>query len=365
LTRQTPSLPDQNCFAPSWLDINLKQLHKNLATLKGKTSGNVQFVAVVKANAYGHGAIPISRSLEAHVDKLAVAHINEAVELRDAGIEAPIIVLAPPEPSFTQLYRRYELEAVISELKQFNDLAPGTYYHLQFDTGMKRLGIDPRDIEEAVDKVNHFRELHLTGLMSHFATADEPGSEKVDNQNALFKEISAHFRDWDVSFHIANSGALAFYPETHQSMVRLGISLYGYQPDTTPISGIAPILTWNSYIVQARPIKKDETVSYGATWTAPKDGYILTIPAGYADGIPRILSNSIEVWVGGHSLPQVGTITMDYIMVFSQSPFETGTRVTLLSPEGPTASDWAKASRTISYEIVAKIGSRVERRYHS
>lgn len=360
-----PAAQKDISYSPSWVDINIGQLYRNLNALKQKTSGNVQFVAVVKANAYGHGAITISKALEGHVDKLAVAHINEAIELRNASIKTPIIVLAPPEISFADLYKAYNLEAVISELNQFEYLPPDTSYHLQFDTGMKRLGIQPEEAKDAVNKVDTHSELNLTGVMSHFATADEPDSTKVEEQNERFKEILAHFKNSDISIHIANSGALAFYPETHQTMVRLGISLYGYAPESTPIDDIVPILTWKSRVVQCRPIKKDESVSYGATWTAPSDGYILTIPVGYADGIPRILSNNMEVWVGDIQLPQVGNVTMDYIMVFSKEmEFQNGTPITLLSPTGPSASDWANKAGTISYEILTNIGSRVERRYH-
>ena len=350
-------------LAPSVLEIDISQLRKNLQYLRSLTSAGAQQMAVIKADAYGHGANRVASAIQDMVDGFVVAHLQEAIALRKYGIEKPIQVLAAPELQWKGLYTDYTLQATVSDINHFEYLAEGTEYHLQFDTGMSRLGILPEHLPEAKLKMESNSNLRCVGIMSHLATADDPDSEKAKMQIELFNSLLAQLPA-DIPAHLANSGGTLFYPQSRHQIIRNGIAMYGYPPGEKDVEGIKPIINWKTNVVQVRPISEGKTVSYGATWRAPEDGYIITLSAGYADGVVRALSGSIEVFIDGKSVPQVGTITMDYIMCFvKHNPPEVETEAVLLAPDGPTARDWADKLGTISYEIVSGIGNRVERRY--
>jgi alanine racemase len=341
--------------------VHTGNIRHNIGVLAGKTARDVMKMAVVKADAYGHGAVTVAQIAEDVVDWFGVASVEEAMELRDARITKPILVFGVPGVHNASIYDRYNLTAVVSHPGQLGILSPGTRYHLGFDTGMGRLGILPEqaaDVLEAIKKADH---LVPEGIMSHFATADEPGSKKAAAQLEAFRSLRAQFPEHLIT-HMANSGGIFHYPGSHFDMVRHGISMYGYSPGTTAVVGLKPALSWEAAVVQCRKIKRGETVSYGARWQAPEDGYLLTIPAGYDDGIPRLLSGKFSVTVNGIEMPQTGTVTMDYIMVFSKQPVDIERAVAvLLDTNGRDAGTWAEITGTISYEILCGISRKVKR----
>jgi len=351
----------EKSIASTRIIIHEDHLLHNLRFLAGMAGKGVRVMAVVKADAYGHGAVSVSRIAEPHTDWFGVASTEEAVELRNAGIVKPVLVFGVPVPETAGIYTRYNLTAVVSSMDQFHFLPEGTRYHINFDTGMGRLGILPEMAGDVLNAMQAYRKLLPEGIMSHFATADDPGSAKAYEQIGLFKSVRARFPDHFLT-HMANSGGLIHYPESHFDMVRHGISMYGYKPGRQHTEGLKPVLGWEAAIVQCRKMKKGETVSYGARWSAPEDGYLLTVPVGYDDGIPRMLSGKFSVVLNGKSLRQRGTVTMDYIMIFSKKPAKPYTDVVQILDTGlHHAGVWSETLGTIPYEIVCGISQKIIR----
>jgi len=350
-------------YSNSQAEISINRLLNNLKVLQSQTQSNTKSMAVVKADAYGHGAVEVCNSLEKEVDWLAVANVDEGIELRQAGIRHPILIFGVPDKRNAGVFREFNLVATVSAFDHFNLLPEGTTYHLNFDSGMGRYGFLPDEVEKVQKAINTHEELNCTGIYSHFATADEPDSTKAREQLAIFEQIRSRFDD-SLIIHMANSGGVAFYQNSHFDMVRYGIGLYGYPPGNVPIKGLEPVLKWKSHLAQVKRIKKENTVSYLATWEAPEDGYIGVIPVGYADGLPRNLSHRLEVEIEGKIYPVVGIITMDNIMVYlGDDKLPVDSEVTLLGRNRNTARDWAEKLGTISYEILCRFTRRVERVY--
>lgn len=346
----------------STAEINLSTLKNNLQVLCSNLEGNTKVMAVVKANAYGHGAVEVASTLEPDVDAFAVNDLHEGVQLRKQGIVKPILVFEVPEKSTASQYRVHNLTATISAKEHFDWLPNGTSYHLNFDTGMGRLGFRPEEAQRISELVTEYDNLFCTGIYSHFATADNPSSNFVDEQRALFKKVTSYFPA-ELMTHIANTGAVAFYRDNSFNTVRLGIGLYGYPPGETSIEGLEPIMQWKTRLIQIKSIVANTPVSYGATWKAPRDGYLGIIPVGYDDGIKRGLSENITVQINGSRYPLVGTVTMNYSMIFlGEDHFKMGTRVDLFYSDSD-ARDWALKMDTIAYEILTSVNPKIPREY--
>ncbi len=346
----------------STIEVNLSQLKQNLQTLRSYLDSDTRVMSVVKADAYGHGAVEVAGTLEPMVEVFAVNDIHEGIQLRKQDITKPILVFEVPQKTTASEYRVHNLTATVSAKEHFDLLPNGTSYHLNFDTGMGRLGFAPREAEQVLSLVEENQNLFCTGLYSHFATADSPGSDLVTEQHRLFKKIREQFPQ-ELSAHIANTGATAFYSAEKFDMVRLGIGLYGYAPGKTDIDGVEPILQWKSKLVQVKPITEQSTVSYGANWQAPTDGNLGIIPVGYDDGLKRSLSEELTVRINGETYPLVGTVTMNYCMVFlGDDEYEPGTTVELLYKES-NARDWASKIGTIPYEVLTSLNPKIPREY--
>ena len=345
-------------------EINLDKLKNNVAILRGYMKPGVRQMAVIKANAYGHGAVKIASFLDDKVEWFGVCSLPEAIELREHGIKKDILILGAPEPETAHLYSEYQLTAVISSFEHFNWLPEKTVCHLKFDTGMGRFGFFPEQVKEVLQQMKIHSNLYYQGLMTHFAKADDPGSPMVEKQLQRFGTIQKHF-DSTYLTHAANTGALAFYDGTQFDMVRTGIGLYGYPPGNTVIEGLKPVMKWRSRLVSCKYVQKGATVSYHAKWTARENGYVGVIPVGYADGVRRNLTGNYQVQIEENNFPVVGIITMDYIMVsLGEQSFPVGTPVAVMGNEGNTAKDWGDRMDTISYEILCGISaSRVKRMY--
>lgn len=352
----------KNHFPNSYADIDLHKILNNLKAVH-KKAGTGKVLAVVKCDAYRHGAVRVSRHIEDAADWFAVATVDEGIQLRMGGVKKPVLVFGVPDYETAAAYHTHNLTATISHKTHFDILMDGTRYHLNFDTGMGRLGFLPSQAEEVRQLAILNQRLSCSGIYSHFATADDPGSDFAGEQHKRFREIVTHFAEIPLK-HMSNTGAAANYDLNQFDMVRTGLGMLGYNSGTTRHSWLKPALEWKSRIVQLRKINRGTPVSYSSTWMAPDYGWLATIPAGYGDGIPRSLSNRLRVLVDGEFYPQVGNVTMDYIMVFlgdRQIPVQT--EVTLLGGEGWNAHDWADKAGTNVHEILTNLTGRVEKVY--
>jgi alanine racemase len=344
---------------PSRIEIDLKQIQSNFDVMRAFTKPGTKATAVIKANGYGHGAVELARFLK-NVDYFAVATVSEAVELRNAGIITPIMVLSAVINQTVPYYLQYDLTAIISDIEHFDLLEKSTKAHIQFDTGMYRFGILPERLSEVLEKTKS-SPLNIHGILTHFAKSGDPGESSVYQQLSIFKEIRSHFpADWIT--HAANTGGIAFYPESHFDMIRVGVSLYGYGAGETQIGGIKPVCKWKTDIIQVKPVKKGIGIGYNWTYKAPTDGFVHVIPVGYADGYVRGLGNKITVKIDDQYVPVVGRITMDYALLFSTIRFSVGTEVEIMGEGEHSAAHWAAELGTIPYEILTRMGERrVER----
>lgn len=348
-------------FPNSIAEIDLSAIKKNIQSIKER-SGNKKVLAVVKCDAYSHNAVRISSYIEDLVDWLAVACVDEGIELRMGGIKKPILVLGVPTYENAAAYHTHNLTATVSHQTHFSILMDGTSYHVNFDTGMGRLGFLPRQTEEVRKLATANQRLICSGIYSHYATSDDPGSDFVQTQYERFIKILEHFGEIPL-VHMSNTGAVANYSDhNHFDMVRTGLGMLGYNPGVTRHDWLEPALTWKSTIAQVRPIKKGDVVSYSSTWTCPEDGFLATLPVGYGDGIPRSLSNKLKVNIAGKLYPQVGNVTMDYIMVYlGQDQINVDQEAILMEKNSWTAHDWADHGNTNVHEIMTNIQRRVQR----
>lgn len=345
----------------SHVEINLSDLRDNIRYLRGKISPETRQMAVVKADAYGHGIVDVSKAVEEEVSWLGVANVPAAVELREKGIKLPILVFGVPTKHTAPVYESANLTAAISDITHFDILPPGVNAHLHFDTGMNRLGIKP-DMVDEVQRLSNRSKINITGIMSHFACADEPKSSKTTQQLDVMKSVMRQFpQEWDR--HIHNSGGILYHYDPEFTMVRHGISMYGYDPAPEPVHPLKPVLTWKSRIVQVKPIKKGETISYGARWEAESDGHVLVVPVGYADGLPRNMTGQIAYYTNGQWIPVTGIVTMDYTMLFSKKTAKPGDEVIVLGGRSHNLRELADATGTITYELLTRIAPKVPRHY--
>ncbi len=340
-------------------------------------------LAVVKANAYGHGSVETTKALIRHgVSRVAVVSVEEGITLRQAGIDAPIVVLGP-------LYREqiadllaHQLTPVVSDISALQPLGqaaatlPTPYpVHIKVETGMGRLGLTQDELADVVAAGRFPKSLHLEGLMTHLADSDEPDAGRTEQQLTRFASAIETVQAGGFRvplIHAANSGGSIRFPRAQFSLVRPGIMLYGYHnlPSTVAAPSLKPVLSFQTCIAQLRTIQPGERVSYNGRFTATRRSRIAVLPVGYADGLSRHLSNRGQVLVRGHRVPITGLVCMDMTMVDVTDVPEasTGDDVILIGRQGTeqiTAEDIAAWTGTISYEVLCSIGPRIPRRYHS
>lgn len=337
-------------------------------------------MAVVKANGYGHGAVPVARaSLTAGAVSLGVATATEARELRDAGLTCPIVVLGPLTGAGLETALDADAEVILWTLPFLKTLVSvarkkgrQVRVHAKVDTGMRRLGVYPRDLPALLDAIETAPEAELAAVMTHFATADEEDDGFFRAQLSSFAEAAqAVIRTGArVPLHCANSAAAMRFPESHFDMVRCGIAIYGLSPfqGDAAANGLKPALSLTSYLADIKPLAAGDSVGYGCTWTAPGPTSIGVVPIGYADGVSRRLSNCGRVLVGGESRPIVGRISMDQITV-DLGPVHAarpGDEAVLIGSQGEaaiSAEAVAGLLDTINYEVTCNISPRVAREY--
>lgn len=352
-------------------EISLKALSHNLGVVRKKT-GNKNILAVVKANAYGHGAAEISKHLVKNgITYLGVAFTGEAVQLREAGVKAPILVFF--DRNHIKECFEYNLTPVVFDLstaKKFSAEAArrnrNLSIHIKVDTGMGRLGFTLDKARAAIYKIAGLKNIRLEGLMSHFSDADLHDKEFANLQLKRFLSLRAELKRNGVTFnfsHIANSAAVLTMPRAHLNMVRPGIMLYGYGDDD-----LKPALSLKSKILMLKRVPAGTPISYARTFVTKRRSIVATIPAGYADGYNRKLSNCGEVLINGKRAPVIGRVCMDTIMadVTDLRELSVDSDAILIGSQGKekiTAVDIADKAGTIPYEVLTSIGQRVKRVY--
>lgn len=364
----------------SGVDIDTDAIVQNVKSLVDLCAPSKVW-AVVKANGYGHGAVWASRAaLEGGADGLAVALVQEAVELRAAGIDSRILVLSdqPAEQYDEVLAANAELmvyrpESVTALSVTASRLGTIARVHLKVDTGMRRVGAEPGAVESLIEHVMDAPNVELVGLATHFATADAPGHHAIDEQIAQFASVRS-LVGAKVEIHMANSAAAITLPDTRQSFVRAGISIYGIDPSPeVPLdrSMFSSALRWWSKVSFVKEVEAGVHVSYGWRYATSSSTRLATVPLGYADGVPRRWSEvGGEVLIGGRRRPVVGVVTMDQLIVDLgptdvSDPVDIGDEVVLIGTQGAEhigVEEWAERLGTIGYEIVCQIGQRVPRR---
>lgn len=366
---------------PTWALVDLDAVRANVGALRAVADG-AELMAVVKADGYGHGAVPVARAaLDAGATRLGVALVDEGVALREAGIDAPILLLSEPAAHAMPTVVARSLDPTLCTAVGLEALAVAVagsearavHVHVKIDTGMHRMGCAPDAVVALATAISQTAGITLAGVWTHLAVADEPDSDGTDRQLDVFDRAIAALRTaglrWTCT-HVANSAGAIAHPAARRDLVRCGIALYGIAP-APALQGAVELraaLSLHSEVSAIREIGAGEPVSYGWRWTAPRATRIATVPIGYADGLPRRLGAAGgEVLIAGRRCAIAGTVTMDQILVdVGDLPVEVGAPVVLLGSQGSEtvdANEWAERVDTIAYEIVCGIGPRVPRRY--
>jgi len=360
----------------TYAEISLDAIKCNIAEIKKLIAPNVKFMAVVKANAYGHGSVAIARAaVEAGADYLAVANLKEALELRDAGITSKILILTESPTSVMDEIVQYDLTQTVysfMEAKTLSDEAQKrnkiANVHVKIDTGMGRVGVSPSEALAFIAKISSLPSLRLEGVFTHFAKAEDHQDNFTKEQFERFKQIIARVKDIPIK-HSANSAGVVFHPDTHLDMVRVGLMMYGLYPNgnSRRLIELQPALSFKSRITYLKKVPAGTPVSYGCTHLTRIPTQIATIPVGYADGFSRGLSNRGQVIIRGRRYPVVGRVTMDLTMIdVSDAKVAMGDEVVLIGEQNGQmipADEIAKMEDTVSYEVICGIGKRVPRIY--
>lgn len=365
----------------AWTEVDLGAVARNVRALKARTAPGTLFMAVVKADGYGHGAVDVARAaVRAGADRLGVATVAEGAELRAAGVACPVHVLSEPPHTAAAAVVEHELipalysRAFAVALSRAAALAQTTArFHLKVDSGMNRIGVRAEEAADFVETLTGLPGLAMDGTFTHFATADVPGDWEFERQVERFGAALDTMRGRRIDpgiVHAANSAATILHPETHFGMVRCGIALYGLHPDsvTKREVDLAPAMAVKARVTRVARLAMGEGVSYGFTWHAPSPATVATVPLGYADGVRRGLSNAMRVLCGGQECAQVGRVCMDQLMFEVPRGVEAavGDEVVLVGRQGGaeiTMDAQAEAAGTINYEIACGYGLRLERRF--
>jgi alanine racemase len=364
-------------------EVDLGALSRNVRTLKALTPKGTLFMAVVKADGYGHGAVRAAEAaLRGGADRLGVATVEEALALRAAGIGAPLHILSEPPVEAAPVLVEQGVIPTLFTIGFARALAAvatasGTTarYHLKVDTGMHRIGVAFDEAPRLARELAGIEGIRMEGTFTHFATADVPGDWGFEQQLKRFSDVLLRMKTERIDpgiVHAANSAATILHPETHFGMVRCGIAIYGLHPDRSTYRKIElePAMSVKARLSRVHRVAMGEGVSYGFTWHAPSPTTIATLPLGYADGVHRAASNEMTVLVGGVRCPQVGRVCMDQFMVELPRRLEAGAgdEAVLVGRQGSETiamDELAEKAGTINYEIACGFGLRLERRYVS
>ena len=370
----------------TWVEVDLSAIVSNAKAIKAYSQSSL-LIAVIKADAYGHGVIPVAEALREAATMYAVATVAEAIELRTADIRKPVLVLFNALPVQAETIIEYELTTSVYEPTLCKALsraaqAKGTSVkvHIDVDTGMNRGGIWYTEAVDFLKWLTTLERIEIEGIFTHFATADEADKNRAHLQLDRFKSVLSTLSKLNLRppiVHTANSAAALTLPDAHFDVVRVGLSLYGVYPsseirETSPVS-LQPALSWKACIICLRQSIQGEGVSYGRTHIVDEPTWLVTLPVGYADGYPRALSNRGEALIRGARCQQVGSVCMDgtVFRIASQEgdenlPLRIGDEAVLIGRQGDseiTVNEVADRAGTISYEILTGIGKRISRVY--
>ena len=382
----------------TFAEINLKAFKHNLQNLRAITEPATSLrpatgiMAVIKADAYGHGAIPCAKAaVDTGVEYLGAGIIEEGIELRENNITEPILILGSVFPDEVADLVRHNFATILCTTRLAEALAKEAEkqgktvnVHIKVDTGMNRLGVLPENLLPLIKTINNLPTLKLEALSTHFSSADDIDTSITTQQIELFQKTLSELQKAGVTMppltHLANTSALFRFPESRSKMVRPGLILYGALPSPVlssvveeicqkeNLQNFQPVMQWKSKIILLKSVQKDQPLSYSRKYFTPRDSVIATLPIGYADGLHRNLSNNMEVLVRGKRVPQVGTICMDMILIdVTEVPdVQMGDEVVIFGKQGEeeiTVEELAKRSNTIPYEILCNVGKRVPRVY--
>ncbi len=354
---------------PTYAEIDLGAVRRNVEKFARLVAPS-QLCVVVKANGYGHGDVPVGQAaLDAGAPWLAVALVEEGIRLREAGIESPVLVLSEPDPRTAGEMATWGLTPTVyteTFARALADTGSSFDVHVKVDTGMHRVGVAPRQLEDLIRTIRASGSLELAAVWTHFPVADED-PEITRRQIELFDSVVEGI---DVPMtHLANTAGAALHPESRRSMCRVGLGTYGLHPclETTAVIDLEPAMRVVSRVSHVQRLEAGARPSDGRIRPLRSDGLVATVPIGYADGYPRRLSREGAVVIGGLRHPLAGTVTMDQIVVdVGDADVGVGDEVVLLGAQdgvAVTADDWARVLGTISYEVVCGIGPRVPRRF--
>lgn len=365
----------------SYYEISRSAIAANIRAIRQHIGDGVLLCPVVKANAYGHGAVEVARTvLAAGADRIAVNRVGEGVELRQAGISAPILVMGYALAEEMSAVVEHQLTPTITEAsvaERLNSLVSAPYpVHVKVDTGMGRFGILPDEVVSFVRHLQQLLNLRIEGIYTHFAVADSPAAEDVAytrQQVARFQSVLDALNRQGIQIpirHAANSAGTMYYPDAHFDLVRPGIMIYGLRPDrdVEPAFPLQPALTIKSHVARVRTLPAGSSISYGRTFTAQQPITVALIPFGYGDGYPRLLSNRAVVLIRGQRAPLVGRVCMDQFVVDVShiAGVQLDDEVVILGKQGDaviTADELARLAETINYEITTALLHRAPRSY--
>ena len=371
---------DPRLSRPTYAEIDLDRLAANYQAVD-RAVGGAGMLPVLKANAYGHGLLPVARHLESlGAAGLAVAFLEEGALLRESGIRCPILVMGGIDVSQIPHFLRYDLTITASSVEKLQEVdrtasAMGMIarVHLKVDTGMGRIGMRPATAPAMFRAGLEATSVEVEGVYSHFATADRADPTQTRRQLERFRRALSFYPDRGLALprlHIANSGAILQHPDSHLDLVRPGVLLFGVYPsdEVARTIDVAPVLAWKSRVVFFKVQPSGRPVGYGAAWRPSRNTRVVTVPVGYGDGYLHALSDNGRVLVGGRRRPVVGGVCMDQFMVDIGPEGEAynGDEVVLIGRQGEetiTVTDLARWAGTIPYEILTNINTRVDRRY--
>lgn len=366
-----------------YADVDLDAIRANCIELMSKTEPSTKALAVVKADGYGHGDVAVSKAVRDLVYGYAVATLDEAVNLRENGINKPILILGYVEPEEYEALVKNEIDATVFDYetaKALNDVAlrlgKVAFCHIKVDTGMRRIGLEPDESGvEIVKKIKNLKALNARGLFTHLATADEKDKTAALRQIAKYDAFDDALKKEGVSFeikHVSNSAAIIDMPQANHGMVRLGIALYGMYPsDEVDKSAVAlkPALQLKSHVAMVKTVPAGEKIGYGGTFETKRETVLATVTVGYGDGYPRSLSSKGYVLINGKKAPITGRVCMDQMMVdvTDIGPVNRGDVVTLVGKDKDaeiTVEEIAALAGTFNYEFVCDLGKRIPRNYY-
>jgi len=377
-----PTISQNGVIRPTNVEVDLDRLTENYRAIAGHVSG-ARVMAILKANAYGHGMVPVAHHLVSiGVDYLGVAVLEEGILLRESGITAPILVLGGIIGNQVPRFLDYDLTLTASSLEKLAQIdeaarARGVKarVHLKIDTGMERIGVHYYSADALLEASLTCSNVEVEGIYSHFANADALDLDSAREQLRRFQKVLSFYEERDLPRpplrHMANSGAILQLPDSHMDMVRPGILLYGVYPsdEAQRTVSVFPALSWKSRVVYFKVVQPDHPVSYGSTWQSDRMTRIVTVPVGYGDGYFRAMSGQAEVIIRGKRYPVVGRICMDQLMVnIGWESAYNNDEVILLGEDETTGEkisceDLALWAGTIPYEILTNINTRVPRLY--